>query len=246
MTDEKRLPITGHFTELRQRFVKSLIGLGIGIIIGLIFGGQILTILERPAGELAKNMVAIDMLEMFSVYFRVAMTAGFIIAMPWIVYQLFAFLVPALTPKEKRFIFTFFPFVIFMFLLGIAFAYFVALPPAIHFLFSFDPGGVVKVTPRISNYIDIVLRMLVTVGLIFELPIVLMALSAVGLVKSEWLASKRKIWVVLAFVIAAFITPTFDPINQTIIAAPLIVLYEMSIWLTKLVRKRKPKVTAVV
>jgi len=88
--------------------------------------------------------------------------------------------------------------------------------------------------------------MLVTVGLIFELPIVLMALSAVGLVKSEWLASKRKIWVVLAFVIAAFITPTFDPINQTIIAAPLIVLYEMSIWLTKLVRKRKPKVTAVV
>ena len=173
------------------------------------------------------------------------MTAGFIIAMPWIIYQMFAFLAPALTSKEKRFLFTFFPFVVFMFLAGVAFAYFVALPPAVHFLFTFD-SNIVTIMPRISNYIDIVLRMLVIIGLIFELPIVLMALSAVGLVTSKWLASKRKIWFVLAFVIAAFITPTFDPINQTIVAAPLIVLYELSIWLTLLVRKRKPKVTAVV
>jgi len=245
MADEKRLPITEHFTEMRSRFIKSLMGLGVGIVIGMIFANPIIKLLERPAGDLAKQLIAVEMLEAFSVYFKVAMTAGFIIAMPWIVYQMFAFLAPALTSKEKRFLFTFFPFVVFMFLLGVAFAYFVALPPAVHFLIGFD-SNIVTVMPRISNYIDIVLRMLVIIGLIFELPIVLMALSAVGLVTSKWLASKRKIWFVLAFVIAAFITPTFDPINQTIVAAPLIILYEMSIWLTLLVRKRKPKVTAVV
>ena len=184
------------------------------------------------------------MLESFSTYFKVAMTAGFIIAMPWIIYQMFAFLTPALTAKEKRFLFLFFPFVIFMFLGGVAFAYFVALPPAIQFLFNFQIGNV-EILVRISNYIDIVLRMLVIIGVVFELPIILMALSAVGLVTSKWLASKRKIWFVLAFIISAFITPTFDPINQSIVAAPLIILYELSIWLTKIVRKRKPSVPAV-
>ena len=245
MTDEKRMPITGHFTELRSRFIKSLIGLGVGIVIGMIFANPIIVLLERPAGDLAKQLIAVEMLEAFSVYFKVAMTAGFIIAMPWIVYQIFAFLSPALTSKEKRFLFTFFPFVIFMFLAGVAFAYFIALPPAVHFLIGFD-SNIVTVMPRISNYIDIVLRMLVTIGVIFELPIILMALSAVGIVKSEWLASKRKIWFVLAFVIAAIVTPTFDPVNQTIVATPLIILYEMSIWLTKLVRKRKPKTSVAV
>ena len=244
MADEKRLPITEHFSEMRSRFMKSLLGLGVGIVIGMIFANPIIKLLERPAGDLASQIVALEMLEAFSTYFKVAMTAGFIIAMPWIVYQMFAFLTPALTAKEKRFLFTFFPFVIFMFLAGVAFAYFIALPPAIHFLFTFD-SDIVTVMPRISNYIDIVLRMLVIIGLIFELPIILMALSAVGLVTSKWLASKRKIWFVLAFVIAAFITPTFDPINQTIVAAPLIILYEMSIWLTKLVKKRKPNVAAI-
>jgi len=245
MADEKRLPITEHFTEMRQRFLRSLLGLGVGIVIGMIFANQMVLWLERPAGDLAKNIIATQMLESFSVYFKVAMTAGFIIAMPWIIYQMFAFLSPALTSKEKRFLFMFFPFVVLMFVLGVAFAYFIALPPAVQFLFNFQVGNV-TVMPRISDYVDIVLRMLVIIGLVFELPIILMALSAVGLVTSKWLASKRKIWFVLAFVISAFITPTFDPINQTIVAAPLIILYELSIWLTMIVKKRKPKAIAVV
>jgi sec-independent protein translocase protein TatC len=87
--------------------------------------------------------------------------------------------------------------------------------------------------------------LLVGVGLAFELPIILTGLSAVGIVSSKWLASKRKIWFVLAFIIAAFITPTFDPMNQAIIAGPLIVLYELSIWLTKIIKKRKPSTGVV-
>ncbi|PPD57915.1 twin-arginine translocase subunit TatC [Dehalogenimonas etheniformans] len=244
MIDEKRLPITEHFTEMRQRFIRSIFGLVVGVVIGMFVADKLVLLLERPAGDLAGNIIATEMLETFSTYFKVAMTAGFIIAMPWIIYQMFAFLTPALTAKEKRFLFLFFPFIVLMFLAGVAFAYFVALPPAIHFLFTFTIGDV-TVMPRISNYVDIVLRMLVIIGLVFELPIILMALSAVGLVTSKWLASKRKIWFVLAFIISAFITPTFDPINQSIVAAPLIILYELSIWLTKIVKKRKPRVPAI-
>ena len=244
MTEEKRLPITQHFTEMRQRFLRSILGIVAGTIIALFFGFQIIEILKVPAGQFADKLVAIQMLEMFSLYFRVALTAGFIIAMPWILYQFFAFLMPAFTAKEKRFIFTFFPFIIVMFIAGVAFAYFVAMPPAIQFLFGFG-ADTVDVIPRISDYIDVVLRLLVGIGLVFELPIILTALSAVGIVSSKWLASKRKIWFVLAFIIAAFITPTFDPLNQTIVAGPLIVLYELSIWLTKIIRKRKPNVPAV-
>ena len=237
--EEKRLPITQHFTEMRQRFLRSLAGIGIGTAVALFFGFDIIEILKGPAGELADQLVAIEMLEMISLYFRVSLTAGFIVAMPWVVYQLFAFLMPAFTLKEKRFIFTFFPFIVVMFLGGVAFAYWVAMPPAVQFLFGFG-ADTIEVMPRVSNYIDVVLRLLVGIGLAFELPIILAALSAVGVVTSEWLASKRKIWFVLAFILAAFITPTMDPINQSIVAGPLIVLYELSIWLTKIVRKRKP------
>lgn len=237
--EEKRLPITQHFTEMRQRFLRSLAGIGIGTAVALFFGFDIIEILEGPAGELADQLVAIEMLEMISLYFRVSLTAGFIVAMPWVVYQLFAFLVPAFTLKEKRFIFTFFPFIVVMFLGGVAFAYWVAMPPAVQFLFGFG-ADTIEVMPRVSNYIDVVLRLLVGIGLAFELPIILAALSAVGVVTSQWLASKRKIWFVLAFILAAFITPTMDPINQAIVAGPLIVLYELSIWLTKVIRKRKP------
>ena len=244
MTDERRLPITQHFTEMRQRFLRSILGIVAGTVVAMFFGFQIIEILKVPAGDFADKLVAIQMLEMFSLYFRVSLTTGFILAMPWVLYQFFAFLMPAFTPKEKKFIFTFFPFIILMFIAGVAFAYFVAIPPAIQFLFGFG-SDTVDVIPRVSDYIDVVLRLLVGIGLAFELPIILTGLSALGLVSSKWLASKRKIWFVLAFVIAAFITPTFDPLNQTIVAGPLIVLYELSIWLTKIIRKRKPTVPAV-
>ncbi len=244
MTEEKRLPITQHFTEMRQRFFRSIIGIVAGTIIAMFFGDQIVLLLLEPAGELADHVQSIDTLEYLSVYFRVALTAGFLMAVPWVLYQFFAFLMPAFTPREKRIIFTAFPFIVALFLAGVAFAYFLALPITIHFLFEFG-SNIVDVAPRISTYVDLVLRLLVAIGLAFEMPVILGALSVVGIVNSKWLAGKRKIWFVLAFVISAFITPTLDPITQTLIAAPLIVLYEISIWLTRIIGRRKPRVPAV-
>lgn len=244
VTEEKgRLPITQHFTEMRQRFIRSIVGIVIGTVLSMFFGDQLVLLLLQPAGELADNVQAIDVLEYISVYFRVALTAGFILSMPWILYQFFAFLMPAFTPREKRALYTGFPFIVGLFLAGVAFAYFLALPVTMYFLFEFG-SEIVTVAPRISTYIDLVLRLLVSIGLAFEMPIILGALSIAGIVNSKWLASKRKIWIVLAFIISAFITPTLDPITQSLIAAPLIVLYEISIWLTRIIGRRKPPAVA--
>jgi sec-independent protein translocase protein TatC len=124
-----------------------------------------------------------------------------------------------------------------MFLGGVAFSYFVLLPPAIRFLFSFG-SNIATPQIRIGSYIDVVTRLMFITGCIFELPVATTFLAKLGVVTSEWLAGKRKWAIILAFVLGAIITPTVDPLNQTLIAAPLIVLYEMSIWLAKLVQSK--------
>jgi len=121
---------------------------------------------------------------------------------------------------------------------GMAFAYFVALPRAMDFLFGFGTD-VVEVVPRIKDYINVVTRLLVATGLSFEMPVIIMVLARVGIASPNWLAGKRKIWIVVAFILAAIITPTIDPITQTAIAGPLIVLYELSIWLARMVYRKK-------
>ncbi len=233
---EARMPITSHFSEMRRRLVRSVIAILFFTIVAFVFWEQIFDFMIAPAPE-DINLQSIEVMEMISNIFKVCLTAGLILSMPFLVYQLIAFLSPALNPNEKRYIYYTLPIIAFLFLGGVAFAYFVALPPALGFLFSFG-GDVVEIAPRITSYVDIITRMLLAVGLSFETPLILMVLARLGVVSSQWLASKRKIWIIVAFILAAIITPTFDPLNQTIIALPLIVLYEISIWLTKLVQRR--------
>jgi len=237
MADEKRMPFTGHFKEMRQRFIRSLIALIVATSIAFIFWHQIYDFLLGPAPE-GMRVQAIEMMEMLSSVFKVCLTAGLVIAMPFLVYQLFAFLSPALTQKEKRVVYTAVPFVGGLFVAGMAFAYFVALPRAMDFLFGFGTD-VVEVVPRIKDYINIVTRLLVATGLSFEMPVIIMVLARVGIASPNWLAGKRKIWIVVAFILAAIVTPTIDPITQTAIAGPLIVLYELSIWLARMVYRKK-------
>jgi len=235
---QARMPITGHFSEMRRRMIRTVIAILVFTLIAFIFWHQIYEFLTAPAPEDIR-LQSVEVMEMLSNIFKVCLTAGLIFSMPFIVFQMIAFLNPALKPNEKRYIYYTLPIITLLFLAGVAFAYYVALPPALGFLFSFG-SDVVDIAPRISSYVDVITRLMFAVGISFETPLILMVLARIGVVNSQWLASKRKIWIIVAFVLAAIITPTFDPINQTIIALPLIVLYELSIWLTKLVR-RHPK-----
>jgi len=112
------------------------------------------------------------------------------------------------------------------------------VPPATKFLITFG-SDIATPQIKIGNYISIVTRLLVAIGLVFELPVLTTFLARIGVITPKWLAGKRKLAIIFAFILAAIITPTFDPINQSLVAIPLIILYEMSIWLAKLVHRGK-------
>ena len=234
---EARMPFMVHLKELRDRLMWSAISVVITTIIALFLGNRILLWLKAPAPPGIK-LVTIELLENMSIWFKVSLWAGVIMAMPFLVYQLFAYVAPGLTSREKKMVLSVLPAVTFMFLAGVTFAYFVALPPALDFLFNFN-ANVAEVMVRIENYISIVTRLLLVIGLVFETPLIVMALAKLGAVSPQWLAARRRMWFVLAFVIAAIITPTFDPINQCIIAIPLILLLELGILLARIVYKKK-------
>ncbi len=239
MDKGKRLTILEHLGELRQRLIKCVIAVLITTVLSFIFAKQIFDILILPAEGI--NLIYIEMTEMISTYMKVSLTSGIILAMPYLIYHLLMFVSPGLTRKERKNIYLILPWIALMFAAGVVFGYFILVPPATKFLLTW---GADIATPqiKIGNYISIVTRLLLAIGLVFEMPVVTTFLARLGIITPKWLSDKRKSAMILAFILAAIITPTIDPINQSLVAAPLIVLYEMSIWLAKLVQmgKRRP------
>jgi len=236
MSDQKT-SILSHLLELRTRLIRSLIAIAVASVIAFFFYDWIFYILKLPTQGI--NLVFIEMTEMIGTIMKVCLATGIIIAMPYLVYEGIMFISPALTPKEKKYVYLVLPWITLMFLGGVVFGYFILIPPATRFLISF---GANIATPeiRVGNYIAVVTRLLLAIGIVFELPVITTLLARLGVLKPHWLASRRRAAIVFAFILAAIITPTFDPINQSLVAIPLIVLYEMSIWLAKLVQKKEP------
>jgi len=232
---EAKMPMMRHLKEMKSRVAKSVIVMVITTGLAFAFGEQLLEILKAPAPSDIK-LIAIELTENLIVFLKISLAGGFVLAMPFLVYQLLAFVSPALTSKEKSYIYRIMPFIAIMFFAGVAFAYFVGLPPALNFLTTFMADQV-EPQIRINDYVNVVTRMIIAVGLVFETPVIIMFLARMGIVTPQWLARKRRLWIVLAFVLAAFITPTIDPIVQTIIALPLILLLELSIILARVVYK---------
>jgi len=243
VSNDKRLTILGHLSELRHRLIKCIIAVSITSLISFVFANQIFHILILPAEGI--DLIYIEMTEMIGTYMKVSLASGIILAMPYLVYQLLMFVSPALTRKEKKYIYLILPWVALMFASGVIFGYFILIPPATKFLITFG-SDIASPQIKIGNYISIVSRLLLAIGLVFEMPVITTFLSRLGVITPKWLAKKRRVAVIFAFILAAIITPTIDPINQSLVAVPLIALYEMSIWLAKLVQRREPCVVAAV
>lgn len=238
--NDKQMTFTSHLAELRQRLIKSVIALVITTIIAFIFARYIFDFLIRPAPD-DISLIYIEMTGMIATYFKVALMGGLVLAMPVLVYQGIMFVSPALTRREKRYVYLALPWITLMFIGGFAFGYFILVPPATNFLLSFMTD-VARPEIKIDNYISIVTRFLVAIAVVFETPVIITFLARLGIVKPEWLARKRRWAIVVAFILAAVITPTFDPINQSLVAIPLIILYEMSIWLAKIAYRKRAEV----
>jgi sec-independent protein translocase protein TatC len=242
MTDgEQKLTLLGHFQELRRRLIRSVIAVAVAVVISFIFWKWLFYILILPASEI--NLIFIELTEMIGTIMKVCLASGLILAMPYLTVQAILFVRPALTRREERYVYLILPWIAVMFLGGVVFGYFVLIPPAIGFLYTFG-SDIATPQIKIGNYISIITRLLLAIGLVFEMPVVTTFLARIGIIKPEWLASKRKAAIIIAFIAAAIITPTFDPINQCLVAVPLVVLYEMSIWLAKLVYRRKEAAVA--
>lgn len=233
----KVLTIIEHLVELRNRVIISMLALIAGVLVSIYpLTKWFIGFLVEPAKEEYPGfkLNQFTLLDYWSTYFRVSLLLGIALAMPVLMYQFLAFVGPGLTKQERRWLF---PIVLgcsSMFILGMAFAYYVELPPALDFLL--DPNtDDVQSTIGIQTYIDTVTRLLLLTGIVFQLPFVIMALAKIGVVTSKKLWEWKAYALVAAVVLAAIVTPSIDPVTQAIVAVPIIILYFMGILLAKLV-----------
>lgn len=231
--EERRLTLVEHLEELRQRIMVSLAAVAVFAIFCYRHAKGILDTLSKPV----ERLVFLAPLELFLVYLKIAVIGGLILASPIILYQIWRFVSSGLLPKERKYALLFFPFSLLLFFLGAGFAYFVVIPFGIKFLLSFATD---KIVPMISvgRYISFLGIFIFASGLVFELPVVVIFLTKLGLVSPRLLRRNWKYVAVLIFIIAALITPTPDVFTQCLLAVPMLILYEISIWLSKLVWKK--------
>lgn len=233
MTEERstpggEMPFTSHLGELRGRLIRSFIAVAAGFVLCYAFAAKLLAFLWRPVG---RELVFIAPTEAFFAHLKVAFLAGLVLAWPYICYQLWAFVSPGLYKEERQYTLPFVVGATAMFLLGGAFVYTLILPYGMAFLLGY---GNVYLQPMISvgAYVSFALRLFIAFGAIFELPLVVVLLSKLGLVTPQMLAKNRKYVIVLSFLVAAILTPP-DVFTQVLMAVPLLVLFEVSIWLAR-------------
>jgi sec-independent protein translocase protein TatC len=235
--EDKTMTILEHLQELRTRLMIS--GGALVISTGLSFypiTSWVLQWMKKPAEERVENfdLIFTQPLEYWTTFFRVSLLVGFAMAMPVILWQLIGFVGPGLTRNEKKWAY---PIVILasgMFVLGCAFAYYIELPPALGFLFS-TPGDVAEPLISVKAYVDFITRLMLVTGLAFETPLVIMGLAKVGVITSKRLWGWKRYVIVAAFVIAAIITPSPDPVTQTIVAVPMLILFGLGMVLARMV-----------
>ena len=242
--NDRQQPIRGHLVELRRRITWSAVSVLVCTGAAFAFHKQILLLLMRPAqgfeGVAAGKPIYTEMTEFIGIAMKVSLLAGLFLSLPLVLYQIVMFIAPGLSKAERRYLYVLLPASLFSFLLGAFFGHQVLFPPAVRFLLSFG-SEVAEPYIRIGNYTNLMLTLLFWMGIIFEMPILAYFLSKIGVLTSSFLARNRRYAVVIAFIMGALITPTFDPFNQALVALPIIVMYELGIWLAKLGGREESK-----
>jgi len=227
--------LTEHLSELRYRIIFIIVSVIVCTIAAYCFSTHILNFLLIPIKELVENLIALKPTEGFMVTLKVSFLSGVVIASPIVLYQFWAFVAPALKKNEKK---LFLPIIFIsplLFLLGVSFAFTIVLPLGIKFLLQFTPP-LVKDQYSIDFYISFLIFFVLAFGVVFELPLVVMVLTKLGLISPEMLRNKRKHAIVGIFILAALLTPP-DIITQLLLALPILLLYEISLLLSRIFYK---------
>jgi sec-independent protein translocase protein TatC len=237
-TGEVEMTFLDHLEELRWRIIYSLIGIVVGTIVSWIFIDffieQILLLPAKQAGLKLQNLKPFGQL---FIYFQVAIIIGLILSFPNVVYQLWKFIAPALKQKEKKYIKWIVIFTTFCFLSGVVFAYFVMLPLTLKFAAQFG-SPTIENNFSIDEYFSIILSVILGAGLVFELPMLSFFLSSIGLLTPKLMRKYRRHSIVAIMIFAAILTPGTDPVSQLLLAIPLVILYEISILVSKIFQRK--------
>ena len=227
---DKELSLVQHLGELRDRLMVASIAVIATTAISFFFATDIIKILLVPAG--VDHLIALSPTENFTTYMRVALFSGIALSMPVILFEIYAYIDPALHPHERRFALTAGPFVLLLFVAGMLFCYFGLLPSSLKFLVSFG-NPVIENQLRASEYLSFVTTFILGMGVVFEVPVLIFALVRVHVLRRAWLAKQRRYVIVLVLIVGAIITPTPDPFNQLLVAVPMYLLFEMGLFLAR-------------
>jgi sec-independent protein translocase protein TatC len=223
-----------HLLELRKRLINSIIAIVIATVAAASLSERVLDLLAAPIGGVDQLQI-IQVTEGVSVWFRVSLTVGVVLASPAVIAQVWIFLAGGLRPNEQRLFYLLFPFAVFLFITGVVFTYVMMLPVAVPFLTSFLG---ITAQPTIDDYISFVTKVLLYVGASFEMPLVFFVLARMGMVNAQMLVKNWRFAIVGIAIMSAVVTPTPDPINMGIVSAPLVLLYFLSI-IMALIGRRK-------
>lgn len=229
---DKELSLVEHLDELRSRIIYCLIPFAIAVLFSTPFIKTFLTFLRIPAEGVIKELAFFSPEEVAFVYMKIVLFSGFIISLPVILYQIWGFISPALAERQKKYITSFIFWAFLAFLCGCAFGYLLLVPFSLKFLIGLAGTELTPVI-SLSKYIGFVLALIAGCGIAFELPVVVWLLARLGIVNTKFLREKRRYVIAIIFIAAAVITPTTDPINMCLMALPMLVLYEISIWIAR-------------
>lgn len=232
------MSISGHLKELRNRVLICVVVLVVGFCACLAIAPRLVTLFTDMGQEYGYVFVYIAPQELLMEYFSIAFVGALILSFPVIAYHIYAFCSPGLKNKERSYVKIGLLAGTVFFVLGIVFARMVSIPFMLRFLISFTGEVDVSASISIQQYISFLLTVFLIFGIVFEMPVVTVVLTVLGILKAEWLAKGRKIMIVAIFFLAAVITPP-DVISQILIAVPMLLLYELSILLCRLVGRRK-------
>jgi len=246
--DDKKMPLMEHLIELRRRIIWSLGAFVVCFIIAFVFANPIFDFLTRPLanvwqGQEGRHLIYTALQEKFFANVKVAMFGGLVLAFPIIASQVWGFVAPGLYKHEKG---AFLPFLVatpIMFAMGASFVYYIFIPNAFRFFASFEEvahDGALAITaePKVSEYLDLIIQLILGFGIVFELPVLLTLLVSAELLETKTLAKQRRYAIVAGFIVSAILTPP-DALSMMMMAIPLVGLYEISIIIGRIIEARR-------
>ena len=248
LTDPDELELEGgrmtfleHLDELRKRLIASIIGIAVGCIVSFIFLNRIFDFITRPMHEMlpqGSSLITTEPSEYFMLYFKVGFLIGLLIAIPFVLYQVWLFVAPGLYSHEKRFAIPFVLFASIFFFAGAAFSHYIAFKVTWQFFIGFR-GEYIAFMPKLSSAFSLYVKMLIGFGIVFQMPVLVMALARMGVVSAGFLMRQFKYAILIIFILGAVLSPGGDVASQLIMAGPMIVLYVFSVGVAWVFQKRK-------